>query len=197
MALLDGITSSRELQSSPALDQAIATATTGVAQAGAGEVADHLETFRNASDVQAAGTLSERSFAEPGAFSSPLESTAILDSPLRNFLTDASFPFQNVLRDLAVNLTPGVITQSFPNATVQVASTKSGEDVISDKTAELGTRIDDLMKEAANLDLSTAEGQKRLAQIQLEFSQISRLMEALTEMLKKFNDLNQQIIANF
>ncbi len=192
MALTDGITNLRTLEPSTAVDQAIATATTGVAQAGGTQVADQLDAFSEASNTQFAAIPSDSRVSEAASFSSPLESTAILNSPLRSFITDASFPFQNVLTDLAVNLTPGVVTQALPAPT-----TKSGEDVISEKTAELSTRIDDLMKEAANLDLSTAEGQKRLAEIQLEFSQISRLMTALSEMLKKFDDLNQQIISNF
>lgn len=72
----------------------------------------------------------------------------------------------------------------------------SGESAISNRFSDLTSGIDDLMKRAANLDLSTAEGQKELAQIQLQFSQAQRLMTALSEMLKKFNDLQERLIQN-
>lgn len=193
MGLIDGIANLRPKgaeEIGPAFSQGVETVTTGLQSDGA--VKDGVQALGLPGDPSAEFINGEVSPA--GVFNAPSQSTALSPGVL-NFLTDPNFSFGKEIGGLIDRFPPN-FGQVFLGGQA-AAATPSGEQVVSDKVGELTTRIDDLMKEAANLDLSTADGQKRLAQIQLEFSQISRLLEALTEMLKKFDELAQRIISNF
>ncbi len=192
MGLIDGIANLRSKgaeEIGPAFSQGVETVTTGLQSDGA--VKDGVEAVGLPGDPSAESVNGEVSPA--GAFHAPSQSTAVSPGVL-SFLADPNFSFGKEIGGLI-----GTLPLNFSQVLLGGAAspaTASGEQVISDKVGELTTRIDALMKEAANLDPSTAEGQKRLGEIQLEFSQVSRLLDALTKMLNDFNELAQRIINN-
>ncbi len=193
MGLIDGIANLRPKgaeEIGSAVSQGIETITTGLQSDRA--VADGVEALGLPGERGAESLNGE--VAGAAAFVSPNQAN-VFSPAITSFVADPNFLFGREIGDL-IGFFPPNVGQLFPGGQAAPAS-PSGEQVVSDKVGELTGRIDDLMKEAANLDLSTADGQKRLAQIQLEFSQISRLLEALSEMLKKFDELAQRIISNF
>ncbi len=123
-----------------------------------------------------------------------LQQLAVEEAPIQDAAVQDS-----VIQDAAVQKASSPVLQNVAFSVFQPSAGLtglSGENAVSNRFADLSSGIDDLMKRAANLDLSTAEGQKELAQIQLQFSQAQRLMTALSEMMKKFNDLQERLIQN-